>query len=120
MQFCSASYDAVTVKLAAFDGEPCAVPTVEIAPGFAARLRGAEETWRAIENDFYLPAQCFCCQSDELFCIMDASYVLCPSCKVVSPMAGCATDGGVGLGFNHTLLRQWQYDIFFSRNRMRA
>lgn len=120
VQFYSTSYDAVTAKLATIDERSRMVSSIEITPGFTARLRGAEETWRAIENDFYLPAPCFCCQTDELFCIMDASFVLCPSCKVVSPMEEGSMDGGVGLGFTHAQLRQWQYDVLVSRHRKRA
>ena len=95
-----------------------AAPQIEIAPGIMARLRGAQETWSCVENDFYLPTTCFCCSSD-LFCIMDANYVLCPMCKVVSPLEGCATgmDGGVGLGFTFDDLQQWQHEIIVRRQR---
>ncbi|HSH05400.1 MAG TPA: hypothetical protein VLL52_22990, partial [Anaerolineae bacterium] len=47
VQFCS-SHDAVSAKIAAFDGKggPTAhQPQIEIAPGIMARLRGAKETW---------------------------------------------------------------------------
>ena len=43
-------------------------------------------------------------------CIMDANYVVCPSCKVVSPLeAGADKDyhGGVGLGFTFEDLSKW-------------
>ena len=114
----------MSAKIAAFDGKggPTApsAPQIEIAPGITARLRGAKETWEAVENDFYLPITCFICQID-LFCIMDANYVLCPQCKVVSPMEGCAQqgsmDGGVGLGFTFQDLQQWQYEIVIRRQR---
>ena len=118
VQFCS-SHDAVSAKIAAFDGNnPAAAPQIEIAPGLMARLRGAKETWEAVENDFYLPTTCFCCQTD-LFCIMDANYVLCPTCKVVGPLEGCAQgmEGGVGLGFTYQDLQQWQYEIVVRRQR---
>ena len=58
---------------------------IEIAPGEFMRLRGAHETWKAIQNDFYLPCSCFCCDLT-LFCIQDATYVLCPQCQVVNPL----------------------------------
>lgn len=52
---------------------------------------------------------------------MDANYVLCPTCKVVSPMEGCAEggglDGGVGLGFTFDDLQQWQHEILLRRSR---
>ena len=115
-QFCS-SHDAVSAKIAEFERPQ--ESRIEIAPGITARLRGAKETLRCVENDFYLPAMCFCCNTD-LFCIMDANYVLCPNCKVVSPMEGCSSpgsDGGVGLGFTFQDLQQWQYEIVMRRHQ---
>jgi hypothetical protein len=44
---------------------------VDIGDGTLLRLRGADETWRAVTNDFYAPAVCTCCEST-LFCIQDA------------------------------------------------
>ena len=124
VQFCGSRHDVIADKIAAFDtSDKSKKPvsnkmTVEIAPGVHARLRGAEETWNAVQNDFYLPTQCFCCSLD-LCCIMDASFVLCPECKVVSPVPGCdsitgeggSLDGGVGLGFTFDDLQKWQTDI---------
>ena len=67
--FYSSSHDeAVAAKLAALDGKKPASsasggPTmIEISPGVTARLRGADETFQAIEQDFYLPVLCMCCQ----------------------------------------------------------
>ena len=127
--------DPVAAKIAAFDNNSshynnnsrrsCAVAPapvaaqmvdkvtyMEIAPGEKVRLRGAKETWQCVENDFYLPTTCFSCDTD-LCCIMDASYVLCPVCKVVSPVEGWAggPDGGVGLGFTYDDLANWQREI---------
>ena len=45
---------------------------------------------------------------------MDANFVLCPLCKVVSPLQGGADldyQGGVGLGFTMEDLQQWQHEI---------
>ena len=52
-------------------------------------------------------------------CIMDASYVLCPVCKVVNPMEGSADglEGGVGLGFTLDDLREFQSEILLRRQR---
>ena len=59
------SMDAVSAKIAAFDGKgPAVSPLIEIAPGLTTRLRGAKETWEAVENDFYTPTTCMCCQAD--------------------------------------------------------
>jgi hypothetical protein len=88
---------------------PSTLPTLEISPGVHARLRGADETWKAIENDYYMPAECICCEST-IFCIQDADYVLCPDCRVVSRMEGLSSCGmgGVGLGFKYEALARWQ------------
>jgi hypothetical protein len=90
--------------------------TLEISPGLHVRLRGADETWKAIANDFYMPADCICCES-MIFCIQNADYVLCPDCRVVSRMEdpssprGVGDVGGVGLGFKYEDLARWQEDI---------
>ena len=107
---------------------------VELGPGMYSRLRGAKETWRCVEQDFHIPVTCFAC-SLELCCIQDASYVLCPSCRTVSPVdqgdsghnisvnhmsgggggnnttSATTTDGGVGLGFTFDDLFKWQGEI---------
>lgn len=118
----SSTHDAISHKIAAFDNASVAsrqAARIEIAPGMMARLRGADETWAAVENDYYIPTQCFCCQLD-ICCIMDANFVLCPQCKVVSPLEGCAQpgfDGGVGLGFTFDDLQKWQGEIIHRRGR---
>jgi hypothetical protein len=91
---------------------------LEVSPGLHLQLRGADETWRAIQNDFYMPSECICCNL-AIFCIQDADFVLCPGCKVVGPMKGVlkASDGGVGLGFTYDDLAKWQGDIEKSRQR---
>ena len=93
--------------------------SIEVSPGVVARLRGARETYQAVENDFYRPTICQACQAD-VCCIMDASYLLCPMCRSVSPIEGGSTDiatGGVGLGFTLDDLRTWQAKILASRSR---
>lgn len=87
---------------------------VQVAPGLSLRLRGAAETKEAIERDFYLPAMCLSCQLD-MYCIQDASYVVCPRCRVVTPMEGMVEgfDGGVGLGFTHDALCRRQCEILY-------
>jgi hypothetical protein len=90
-------------------------PTIEISPGVHVRLRGAGETWKAIENDFNMPAECICCEST-IFCIQNADFVLCPDCRVVSRMEGVSSRGmgGVGLGFKYEDLARWQDAILKS------
>jgi hypothetical protein len=89
---------------------------IEVAPGEWFHLRGADETWRAIENDFFMPCTCISC-GQVIFCIEDASFVVCPQCRVVTPMDMDShdNDGGVGLGFTMEDLSKWQQDI--ERNR---
>lgn len=89
---------------------------VEIAPGVHEPLRKADETVSAVRHDFYVPVCCFGC-SDEIFCIADAKYVICPACRVVSPIEEGALEGqvlrqhGLGLGFNCESLFQIQKDL---------
>lgn len=87
-------------------------PMIEISPGVHVRLRGADETWKAIEQDYYMPAECMCCDTT-IFCIQNADFVLCPDCRVVSRMEGSSSQGmgGVGLGFKYEDLARWQADI---------
>jgi hypothetical protein len=93
---------------------------IEISPNVWVRLRGADETWACVEQDFYMPVVCFGCSS-ELCCIQDADFVLCPLCRVVSPMDGIvdttASSGGVGLGFTFDDLLKWQSEIVRSREQ---
>jgi hypothetical protein len=88
---------------------------IEIFPGVWLPLRGAQETWAAVQIDFYIPSECLCCETTILF-IQDAAFVLCPRCKTVGP--GCGDDsmaGGVGLGFTMEELAKWQLEIERSR-----
>jgi hypothetical protein len=107
---------------------------IEISPRVKVRLRGAEETWDCIGRDFFMPCTCFGF-SQELCCIQDATFVLCPACRVVSPMdntsccsketnspfsststtTGSQHRGGVGLGFTFDDLMKWQVEIIQRR-----
>lgn len=95
-------------------------PLVEISPGVHEPLRKADETVRAVRVDFYVPVSCFGCSQD-IFCIADAKYVICPTCKVVSPIEEGALEGkvlrqhGLGLGFTCESLFQIQSDILLER-----
>jgi len=79
--------------------------SIEIAPGVSAPLRGSTESYEAIQQGFSVTCSCFCCATN-LVCIADADYVLCPDCRVVSPVccdlkpppSSCPRKGGVGLG----------------------
>ncbi|CAB9500973.1 expressed unknown protein [Seminavis robusta] len=98
-----------------------AAPTmVEISPGVHEPLRGTEETMRAVRLDFYVPLTCFGCSLD-VFSIADAKFVICPECRVVSPIEEGAWDGqkleqrGLGLGFTCESLFQMQSEILSER-----
>lgn len=113
------------------NSRPSARETIlELSPGVYARLRGAKETWQCIENDFHMPVNCYAC-SKELCVIQDAAYVLCPSCRSVSPVEqdysnhpffhhhqGGLSRDGVGLGFTFEELFQWQAQIIRRRTDM--
>jgi len=66
--------------------------SIEIAPNMWVRYRGADETWECILNDFYRPVSCAGGCRDRhdatapllLFCVSDADFVICPSCRAVS------------------------------------
>jgi hypothetical protein len=106
----SASLERLKLPPALFSMLDNTSKTIEIMPGIHAPLRGAKETWNCIERDFFLPVTCFGCTA-ELCCIQDATYVLCPVCRVVGPTdVGPGDFGstvGVGLGFSFDDLFRW-------------
>lgn len=82
----------------------------EVSPGVQARLRDAHETWSYLQRDFYLPTSCKGC-STELTCIKNVDYVLCPTCRNVSPIEEGPSEtrgGGLGLGFTLKDLKKWE------------
>jgi hypothetical protein len=95
------STDTYEGPLACNDYTPASTRAeLEIAPGVFAALRGSQETMNAIREGDYVDVKCFCCAA-KLLCISDAEYVLCPDCRVVSPLLdlpGKCDVGGVGLG----------------------
>jgi hypothetical protein len=114
-QYSSASVIDKAAKMAAPE------KTIEISPGHWVLLRGADETWECIERDFYVPCVCLEC-SMELCCIQDADFVICPICRVVSPMEvleASLGNGGAGLGFTFDDLMRWQSEILMKRERSR-
>jgi hypothetical protein len=58
---------------------------VEVAPGEFMPLRGSDETLQAIEMGYARIVTCFaCCAS--LACVPDCELVICPDCRVISPI----------------------------------
>lgn len=70
--------------------------SIEIQPGVYAPLRGVEETLYALETGLVVFCDCLCCCT-ALVCSEDADFVLCPRCKVVSPIRD-PVDFGIGGG----------------------
>jgi hypothetical protein len=90
---CSRKEDDKIAKMSQENGSDGPMQ-IEVYPGIFAPLRGAEETNRAFALQRYRDATCFDC-SAKLRCIQDAEYVLCPKCKVISPLL---TENGRGIG----------------------
>jgi hypothetical protein len=90
-------------------GDETPVDSIEISPGQHLRFRGLKETFQAIQQDAYMPVSCMCCTTETLFCIDDASFVLCSICRTISPTDQTALlAGGVGIGFTFEDLGEWQ------------
>ena len=62
-----------------------AVVEIEIAPGEFRPLRGSDETSRAIALGYTQQVDCFIC-SIRIQCIADCEMVICPECRMVSPI----------------------------------
>lgn len=58
---------------------------LELTPGHWVALRGAEETWHALQQGTVCSVNCRVCTTP-LLCVESAQYVLCPVCKIVSPL----------------------------------
>lgn len=80
---------------------PC---KVEVEPGCFETLRGAKETSRAIADGSARTAMCWSC-SLSLKCVPDCLLIICPDCRIVSPVEIPPDDvylpfcQGVGLGW---------------------
>ncbi len=78
--------------------------SVEVTPNVFMDLRSATETLRAIESGSAICVTCVQCQGT-LKCVPDAELVMCPDCRITSPMRledddfpGRTVRRGVGLG----------------------
>jgi hypothetical protein len=94
-------------------GKPAEHQTILVTPGQWMRLRGADETWHAIQQDYYEQCHCLDC-GQNLLCMSDACLVLCPQCYSISPLEdkGAAKsahlEGGIGVGFTIVTLFEVQ------------
>lgn len=77
--------------------------SVEVSPNVFMDLRSAMETLRAVESGRAICVTCVQCQGT-LKCVPDAELVMCPDCRITSPMCleddipGRTPRRGVGLG----------------------
>lgn len=82
---------------------------LEVAPGFFLPVFGSQETMCAMEGNFMKSGDCFCC-SHKVYCVQYASHLLCPACRVVSPIEGGDGPPGVGLGLLEKEFMHWQFE----------
>lgn len=77
---------------------------IEVQPGYFAVLRTARDTRQAVKDDSARDVICFACSS-LLKCVPDCLMVICPECRVISPIDVVPSDiyypfcHGVGLGW---------------------
>jgi len=65
-------------------------PQIEVSPGVFMPLRGSKETMEAMKRGQALYVQCIFCNV-QLCCIQDAEMVICPDCRVLSPVTSPTT-----------------------------
>ena len=78
---------------------------IEVADGVFMRLRGSQETQECWNRGECIQTTCFVCDI-QLACVRDCDCVICPQCRLVSPVDimpqtaafGMPRVGGVGLG----------------------
>lgn len=118
-------------------------PDIAVAPGVRLPVRGVRETMAALRKcdtqhaSSFVTTRCWTCETF-LCCLRDAEFVLCPECRVVSPLDVASTspdecsvsDGasseskdqyspcrrgqarhGVALGFTDSEWLQWRQQI---------
>mmetsp|Transcript_13860 Transcript_13860/g.21124 ORF Transcript_13860/g.21124 Transcript_13860/m.21124 type:complete len:261 (-) Transcript_13860:39-821(-) len=90
------SYNPQEQNSIEYPAEPVDRPLIEISPGHWIELRGSDETLKAFQRNFIRQVTCSCC-SNQIQCIEDAAMVLCPICRVVTPIDD-VIGRGLGLG----------------------
>ena len=58
---------------------------IEVAPGMCLPLRGSNETMMAVDCGRAVTVSCFMCETS-LCCVQDCQLVLCPECRILSPV----------------------------------
>lgn len=104
-QFSSSSYEYEEEILATeaedFQEESKEQTLVEVTPGNFVPLIGSESTWSAVQEGRIAHTTCFDCMA-RLVCINVADMIMCPECRVISPVSDesgkASGGGGLGLG----------------------
>ena len=93
---------------------------VEVSPGVFLPLRGTQETLMALRTGDTLVLECFLCKV-ELCCVDDSEWVLCPDCRILTPvniqesgklhnsLPNLPLPHGVGLGLKTSMLASTPY-----------
>ncbi len=94
---------------------------IEVTHGVFMNVLGSAETCVAIQANYLAHTYCICCNL-ALYCIRDAGYVLCPDCRVVSPVEMgddnlTNISATVGLGITSSDLAQWQSELNCDRQQ---
>jgi len=99
---------------------------LEVVPNLWARLCGAEETLSRVREGFFLPVDCVICGRSDLCCVEDADYLICPSCRAVTPVLNAPAQNGrtaqrgvpvAGLGLPLALVPEWLRYLRHGRRR---
>ena len=83
---CSSDVSSLQCSRACMEGEETSKPVqVEIYPGEFLQLRGAKETFAAVERGHSRSVFCYACGLG-LRCVADCELVICPDCRIMSPV----------------------------------
>jgi hypothetical protein len=92
-------YDSFNCNYSSDEDDEKGRTIVEVLPGEFVSLRGSVETWEAVQAGKVTGTICTYCRL-ALVCIEDADIVMCPGCRVISPVDGGGGGGGLGLGMS--------------------
>jgi hypothetical protein len=80
---------------------------VEVSPGEFMLLRGSDETLEAIEMGYARMVTCFAC-SASLACVPDCELVICPDCRIISPICSEQDDDRKMAHHNDSTHGSWE------------
>jgi hypothetical protein len=95
---------------------PAQRDTVEVFPGVFLPVHGRSETLISMQQGQLQRCTCLVC-AQTIMCVPQASYILCPDCRVVSPVDTSSDikkvlygphEGGVGLGMSCPEFDRWE------------